>query len=91
MTTINIFILITLFILVVALVLSFIRLIYSKTLWDKILMLNLISANVVLFIALFAIYTDRLILLDIAISYGIIGFLTMTLLSKFIMAGGREK
>jgi multicomponent Na+:H+ antiporter subunit F len=91
MTTINIFILITLFILVVAMILSFIRLIYSKTLWDKILMLNLISAKVVLFIALFAIYTDRLILLDIAISYGIIGFLTMTLLSKFIMAGGREK
>jgi multicomponent Na+:H+ antiporter subunit F len=54
-------------------------------------MLNLISAKVVLFIALYAIYTDRLILLDIAISYGIIGFLTMTLLSKFIMAGGREK
>jgi multicomponent Na+:H+ antiporter subunit F len=91
MTTINIFILITLFILVVAMILSFIRLIYSKTLWDKILMLNLISAKVVLFIALFAIYTGRLILLDIAISYGIIGFLTMTLLSKFIMAGGREK
>jgi multicomponent Na+:H+ antiporter subunit F len=91
MTTINIFILITLFILVVAMILSFIRLIYSKTLWDKILMLNLISAKVVLFIALFAVYTDRLILLDIAISYGIIGFLTMTLLSKFIMAGGREK
>lgn len=91
MTLINIFILITLFILVVAMLLSFIRLIYSKTLWDKILMLNLISAKVVLFIALYAIYSDRLILLDIAISYGIIGFLTMTLLSKFIMAGGREK
>jgi len=91
MPLINIFILITLFILVVAMILSFIRLIYSKTLWDKILMLNLISAKVVLFIALFAIYSDRLILLDIAISYGIIGFLTMTLLSKFIMAGGREK
>ena len=91
MPLINIFILITLFILVVAMILSFIRLIYSKTLWDKILMLNLISAKVVLFIALYAIYSDRLILLDIAISYGIIGFLTMTLLSKFIMAGGREK
>ncbi len=91
MPLINIFILITLFILVVAMLLSFIRLIYSKTLWDKILMLNLISAKVVLFIALYAIYSDRLILLDIAISYGIIGFLTMTLLSKFIMAGGREK
>ena len=54
-------------------------------------MLNLISAKVVLIIAIYAIYMDSLTLLDIAISYGIIGFLTMTLLSKFIMTGGREK
>jgi len=53
--------------------------------------LNLISAKVVLFIAVYAIYLKNVILLDIAISYGIIGFLTMTLLSKFIMTGGREK
>jgi multicomponent Na+:H+ antiporter subunit F len=91
MTTMNLFLLITLFVLVVAMILSFIRLIQGKTLWDRILMLNLISAKVVLFIAVYAVYSDRIILLDIAISYGIIGFLTMTLLSKFIMTGGREK
>jgi multicomponent Na+:H+ antiporter subunit F len=49
------------------------------------------SAKVILFIAVYAIYTNSSTLLDIAISYGIIGFLTMTLLSKFIMTGGREK
>jgi multicomponent Na+:H+ antiporter subunit F len=91
MTTMNLFLLITLFILVIAMILSFIRLIQGKTLWDRILMLNLISAKVVLFIATYAVYSDRIVLLDIAISYGIIGFLTMTLLSKFIMTGGREK
>jgi multicomponent Na+:H+ antiporter subunit F len=91
MTTMHLFLLITLLVLVLAMILSFIRLIQGKTLWDRILMLNLMSAKVVLFIAVYAIYVDRLVLLDIAISYGIIGFLTMTLLSKFIMAGGREK
>ncbi len=91
MTTMNLFLLITLLVLVLAMILSFIRLLQGKTLWDRILMLNLMSAKVVLFIAVYAIYVDRLVLLDIAISYGIIGFLTMTLLSKFIMAGGREK
>lgn len=91
MPLIKIFLLITLFILVIAMILSFIRLIFSRTLWDKILMLNLMSAKVVLFIAVFAVYLERLVLLDIAITYGIIGFLTMTLLSKFIMAGSRQK
>lgn len=91
MTTLDIILLMTLLILVLAMILSFVRLIQGKTLWDRILMLNLISAKVVLFIAVYAVYTNSIVLLDIAISYGIIGFLTMTLLSKFIMAGGREK
>ena len=91
MTILQFFLLVTLLFLVLFMILSFVRLIQGKTLWDRILMLNLMSAKVVLFIAVFAIYLDNIILLDIAISYGIIGFLTMTLLSKFIMAGGREK
>lgn len=85
------FLLITMMMLVVAIILSFIRMLIGPKLWDRILMLNLISAKVVLIIAIYAIYMDSLTLLDIAISYGIIGFLTMTLLSKFIMTGGREK
>lgn len=85
------FLLITMMMLVLAIIASFIRMIIGPKLWDRILMLNLISAKVVLIIALYAIYMNSLTLLDIAISYGIIGFLTMTLLSKFIMTGGREK
>ena len=91
MTTLELFLFITLLVLVLAMILSFVRLIQGKTIWDRILMLNLISAKVVLFVAVYAIYIDSIILLDIAISYGIIGFLTMTLLAKFIMTGGREK
>ncbi|PKK99191.1 MAG: pH regulation protein F [Tenericutes bacterium HGW-Tenericutes-2] len=91
MTTLELFLFITLLVLVLAMILSFVRLIQGKTIWDRILMLNLISAKVVLFVAVYAIFIDNIILLDIAISYGIIGFLTMTLLAKFIMTGGREK
>lgn len=91
MTTLEWFLILTMLFLVLAMVFSFIRLLTGKTLWDRILMLNLISAKVVLFISVYAIYIDSLVLLDIAISYGIIGFLTMTLLAKFIMTGGREK
>ncbi|MFW5913929.1 MAG: monovalent cation/H+ antiporter complex subunit F, partial [Bacillota bacterium] len=59
--------------------------------WDRLLMVNLISAKVVMFVALYAVFVDNILILDIAISYGIIGFLTITLLSKYIMTGGREK
>jgi multicomponent Na+:H+ antiporter subunit F len=88
---VELFLLFTLFILVIFIVASFIRMLKGPTIWDRILMLNLISAKVILMIAIYAIYQNSTTLLDIAISYGIIGFLTMTLLSKFIMTGGREK
>jgi len=85
------FLVLTLFMMIIAILASFIRLIIGPTIWDRILMVNLISAKVVMFIAVYAIYVDNIMILDIAISYGIIGFLTITLLSKYIMTGGREK
>ena len=83
--------LLTLVLTVVAILASFIRLIIGPTIWDRILMVNIISAKVVMFIVVYAIYVDSILVLDIAISYGIIGFLTITLLSRYIMTGGREK
>ena len=91
MTAIELFLLITMMMLVLGIIASFIRMLKGPTIWDRILMLNLISAKIILFLAVYAIMVDNMMLLDIAISYGIIGFLTMTLLSKFIMTGGREK
>jgi len=85
------FLVLTLFMMILAILASFIRLIIGPTIWDRILMVNLISAKVVMFVAVYAIYIDNILILDIAISYGIIGFLTITLLSKYIMTGGREK
>ncbi|MGB0535685.1 MAG: monovalent cation/H+ antiporter complex subunit F [Acholeplasmataceae bacterium] len=87
----QILLLITLFMLVVAMFLTFFKLVISKTVWDRILMLNVLSAKVILFIVTLSFYIEQSFLLDIAITYGIIGFLTITLLSKFIMTGGKEK
>lgn len=81
----------TLILLAVMMAVAFIRLAIGPTIWDRILMLNLISIKVILFVVIYAILNENLLLLDIALSYGIIGFLTMTLLAKFIMTGGREK
>ena len=91
MTVFEWFLVLTLFIMILAILVSFVRLIIGPTIWDRILMVNLISAKVVMFVAVYAIYENSTVILDIAISYGIIGFLTITLLSKYIMTGGREK
>ena len=85
------FIVTTLFMLILAILVSFIRLVLGPTIWDRLLMVNLISAKVVMFMAVYAIWEDSLLIMDIAIAYGIVGFLTITLLSKYIMTGGREK
>jgi multicomponent Na+:H+ antiporter subunit F len=87
----DLFLLITLAVLVLAIFASFIRLIIGPTIWDRLLMVNLISVKVVLFVAIYAIYLESTLMLDIAITYGIIGYLTITLLSKYIMTGGRER
>lgn len=87
----DIFLLITLVILAVAMMVSAIRMVIGPTIWDRLLSLNLVSAKIIMMVAVYAVYAKNIFLLDIAISYGIIGFLAMTLLSKFIMIGGREK
>lgn len=85
------FLIITMIILIVAMLITVVRLAMGPTLWDRLLALNLISAKTILLLAVYGVYKDELMLLDISISYGIIGFLTITLLSRFILRGGRQK
>ena len=82
---------ITMLILIVAIFFSMLRLILGPTVWDRLLALNLISVKVILFIAVYAVYMKNPILIDVALSASIIGFLTITLFAKFILAGGRQK
>ena len=81
----------TLLLLIAGMAASAIRLIIGPTIWDRLLMINIISTKVVMFVVIYAILTDSILVLDIAIAYGIAGFLTITLLAKFVMTGGREK
>lgn len=91
MSVLDWFLVLTLFALILAILVSFIRMIIGPTIWDRILMINLISAKVLMFMAVFAIWERSNLILDITIAYSIVGFLTITLLSKYIMTGGREK
>lgn len=85
------FLIITIYFLLFAILITIIRLILSSTIWDRLLSLNLISAKTILLLAVYGVYKNQTLLLDISISYGIIGFLTITLLSRFILRGGRQK
>ena len=69
----------------------FLKIMFTKYVWNRLLLLNLISTKVVLLLALYAIKEASELLLDIASTYGVISFLTMTLFSKFVIAGGKNK
>jgi len=85
------FMMATMIILIFSMVAFFIKIFFTKYVWNRLLLLNLISAKIVLFIALYAVFYENALLLDIALTYGIISFLTMTLFSKFVIAGGKDK
>jgi multicomponent Na+:H+ antiporter subunit F len=82
---------ITMILLILSMGAFFIKIFFTRYVWNRLLLLNLISAKIVLFLALYAVYLQSELLLDIALTYGIISFLTMTLFSKFVIAGGKGR
>jgi multicomponent Na+:H+ antiporter subunit F len=82
---------ITIGLLVLAMIAFFIKIFSTRYIWTRLLLLNLISAKVILVLVLYAVYEQSEMLLDIALTYGVISFLTMTLFSKFVIAGGKNK
>jgi multicomponent Na+:H+ antiporter subunit F len=87
----DIMISVTIVLLVVAMIAFFIKIFFTRYVWTRLLLLNLISAKVILVLVLYAIYQNSEMLLDIALTYGIISFLTMTLFAKFVIAGGKSR
>lgn len=82
---------ITIGLLVLSMIAFFFKIFFTKYVWTRLLLLNLISAKVILVLVLYAIYESSEMLLDIALTYGVISFLTMTLFSKFVIAGGKHR
>lgn len=82
---------VTIVLLVLSMIAFFFKIFFTRYVWTRLLLLNLISAKVILVLVLYAVYERNDMLLDIALTYGIISFLTMTLFSKFVIAGGKHK
>jgi len=63
----------------------------GDSIWERLIGLNLIVIKIVLLITVYAILIDSTEVLDISITYSIVGFIAMTLLSRFLLRGGRLK
>ncbi len=77
--------------LCLAIALILFKFIIGKTIWEKLLTLNLISVKTILLICCYAIYKNNAMLLDIGLIYGIIGFLTVIIIGRFVLRGGEQK
>ncbi|HKL42601.1 MAG TPA: monovalent cation/H+ antiporter complex subunit F [Clostridia bacterium] len=81
----------TMVVLFIALFISLVRYINGKTIWEKLLSLNLMSIKVLLLTTVYSIYREDLFLLDTSVTFAIVSFLVVVLLARFILEGGRTK
>ena len=75
----------TLLLLTVAIVLTVVRLIRGPTLADRILALDAITTLAIGYIAAFAVRTGFTLYIDIAISLGLLGFLSTVALARYLL------
>lgn len=66
------------------------RLIKGKTIWEKLLALNLLAILTVMLIITYAVDHQLILVMDVAIAYSIIGFLSLILITKFVAVGGKD-
>ena len=63
----------------------FLRVITGPSTWDRLHSLNLISVKVLLFVVLFASHLDASYLLDIAIVFALLGFISIIFTALFFL------
>lgn len=65
------------------------RIIKGPSVWDRLLGLNLFSINMIILMVLYALMTDLSYLLDIAITYALLGFIGIVFIARFIQRKGK--
>jgi|GEM_PF-1189474 len=66
-------------------------LIRCQTVWERIMAINLMTIKIIMLITVYAVMMESPIVMDISITYSIIGFISVTLVSRFLLKGGRLK
>lgn len=65
------------------------RIVAGPTVWDRLLGMALISSKIIVAIVIFALIVDRSFLMDIAIIYSLLGFISSVLIARFIERKGQ--
>lgn len=66
------------------------RILIGPTVWDRLLGMSLISSKIIVAIVIAAVITERSFLMDIAIIYSLLGFLSSVLIARFIERKGES-
>ncbi|MBU4540358.1 monovalent cation/H+ antiporter complex subunit F [uncultured Acetobacterium sp.] len=78
----------TLFVIAIYIVLVLVRVILGPTIWDRLLGLNAISAKIIMSIIILSLITGQSYLLDVALVYALLGFISTVLIARFIEKKG---
>ncbi|MFO7637376.1 MAG: monovalent cation/H+ antiporter complex subunit F [Clostridia bacterium] len=65
------------------------RILLGPTVWDRLLAFNLVLNKVLMVIVLYAVVIDQSFILDIALTYALLGFISTLFIAKFIRDKGR--
>jgi len=76
-------------IMVAAAIITSLRILIGPTIWDRLLGFNLLSAKLIMILVLCAILFDRNFLLDIALTYSLLGFVSTLFIARFVRDRGR--
>lgn len=70
-------------------ILILLRIILGPTVWDRILGLNLFSAIIIILILLTALIDELNYLVDVAIVYSLLGYVSIIFISRFVERKGK--
>lgn len=82
---------IAMYVIGICLFIMILKLTSTNNLWERLLSLNLIAALIVMLVVIYAVKTNRLLVMDIAITYSIVGFLSLILIIRFIVGGKDDR
>jgi multicomponent Na+:H+ antiporter subunit F len=77
--------------LVATSILSMLRVVFGPSPEDKMLGLNLSSAQVLAILVLIAVKLDRSVLLDVALVYAVLGFVGILAIARYFFRGENRK
>mgnify|MGYP006290366253 CR=1 FL=1 len=67
-----------------------IRILFGPTVWDRLLGMSLISSKIIVAIVIMAVILERSFIMDIAIIYSLLGFISSVLIARFIENKGEK-